>query len=520
MFKCAKKIIMKSLGQKTRARLCRYRSAVFALLMCAMLVLPSCRKGSVPGLSGAGKGKRPNIIVLTVDTLRADHMALYGYHRDTMPAIEAFAKTAVVFDQAVVSRGNTRTSYVSMLTGMHLFRHGVYNNRWMLHEDFTTLPEVLKSAGYHTACFVSNFVLVGELSGCDQGFDIYDDRVEERELNRPNYERSAAGTLKAILEWLETDPPQPFLLFTNFIDPHGPYLPPKRFRSLYKSQKERILNRKQITGYQYVKDSLNYYDYVDRYDGEIRYVDEALGQLIEALKSKGLWDDALVIFLSDHGESMGEHKTLFEHQFGLFEETVRVPLAIRLPPGLDGREAVAPKRVSSLGSPMDLMPTILDYLGIPFKGKIDGESLLPFLSGDKVSDRIMFHEYPNHCIPVSNPDTYAVRTATHKLIRVSDPKSGKVTGQVVFDITIDPLEQRPIRYDKSVKLHRKLSKKMDAMLKEVAKYEIPYTLTYYEVPLGKRTEYVEERKKKGPKPIIKQLSDEQIERLRSLGYIQ
>jgi len=497
----------------------KYHIAIIPFLIGVLLVVPSCRKWKAPG-SGGAKGQRPNIIVLTVDTLRADHMALYGYHRDTMPAIEDFAKTAVVFDQAVVSRGNTRASYASMLTGMHLFRNGVYNNRWMLHEGFKTLPEVLKSAGYHTACFVSNFTLVGELSGCDQGFDVYDDRVEDRELNRPNYERSAGGTLKAILEWLETDPPKPFFLFTNFIDPHGPYLPPKRFRSLYKSQKERILNRKQITGYQYVEGSLNYYDYVDRYDAEIRYVDEALGQLIETLKSKGLWDDALVIFLSDHGESLGEHKVLFEHQYNLFEETVRVPLLVRLPPGPDGTELVTPKRVSSLGSPMDLMPTILDYLDIPFKGKIDGETLLPLLDGDKAGDRILFHEYPNHCISVSNPDTYAVRTATHKLIRVSDPKSGRLRGQAIFDIIADPLEQRPIRYDESLKLHRKLSKEMDAMLKQVAKYEIPFELTYYNIPLGKRTEFVEQRKKEGPKRNIKTLSDEQIEKLRSLGYIQ
>jgi len=390
----------------------------------------------------------------------------------------------------------------------------------MLHEGFTTLPEVLKKVGYHTAAFVSNFTLVGDLSGCDQGFDVYDDRVEDRELNRPNYERSAGGTLKAILEWLQTDPPQPFFLFTNFIDPHGPYLPPKRFRNLYKNPKEQILNRRQITGYQYVEGSLNYYDYVDRYDAEIRYVDEALGQLIETLKSKGLWKDALVIFLADHGESLGEHKIFFEHQFNLFEETVRVPLVIRLPQGRDGGQQVTPKRVSSLGSPMDLMPTLLDYLDISFKGKFDGESLLPFLSGDKLSDRIMFHEYPDHCIPAPNNDTYAVRTATHKLMRILDPKSGRLMGEAVFDIVTDPLEQRPIRYDESVKIHRRLSKEMDAMLKQVAKYEIPYELTYYDIPLGRRTEFVEQRKKEGPKRNVKTLSDEQIERLRSLGYIK
>ena len=497
----------------------KFPIAIILATVCVMLLVSSCRKGKTPG-SGGANGPRPNIIVLTVDTLRADHMALYGYHRNTMPAIGAFAETAVVFDQAVVSRGNTRASYASMLTGLYPFHHGVYNNNTVLHENFTTLPEILKSADYYTACFVSNFVLVGELSGCDQGFDIYDDRVEDREANRNNYERSAAGTLKAILEWLETGPPQPFFLFTNFIDPHGPYLPPEKFRGLYKSGKERILNRKQIFSYQRVADSLNYYDYVDRYDGEIRYVDEALGQLIEALKSKGLWDDAIVIFLSDHGESFGEHNVFFTHQYYVFEETVRVPLAIRLPPDGKTQSTPLPPRVSGLGSPMDLMPTILNYLDISFKDKIDGQSLLPILNGAEVSDRMIFLEFPEASIPSQRiPVSFAVRSATHKLIRVFQPDTRQPMGQVVFDITADPLEQRAIRYDDGIELHRKLSKQMDAMLKRVQKYEIPFTLTSYEVPLAKRTEYVQQRKKKGPKRIIKPLSDEQIERLRSLGYV-
>jgi len=499
----------------------KFPIAIILVTVCVMLLVSSCKKAKAPDWGGTGGSKRPNIIVLTVDTLRADHMALHGYHRDTMPAIGAFAETAVVFDQAVVSRGNTRASYASMLTGLYPFHHGVYNNNTVLHENFTTLPEILKSADYYTACFVSNFVLVGELSGCDQGFDIYDDRVEDREANRNNYERSAAGTLKAILEWLETDPPQPFFLFTNFIDPHGPYLPPEKFRGLYKSGKERILNRKQIFSYQRVADSLNYYDYVDRYDGEIRYVDEALGQLIEALKSKGLWDDAIVIFLSDHGESLGEHNVFFTHQYYVFEETVRVPLAIRLPPDGKTQSTPLPPRVSALGSPMDLMPTIFDYLDISFKDKIDGRSLLPILKGAEDNERMIFLEFPEVSIPSQRiPASFGIRTATHKLIRVFQPDTRQLMGQVVFDITADPLEQRAIRYDDGIELHRKLSKQMDAMLKRVQKYEIPFTLTSYEVPLGKRTEYVQQRKKKGPKRIIKPLSDEQIERLRSLGYVE
>jgi len=141
------------------------------------------------GCAKRAKPKKPNIIVFTVDTLRADHIGLYGYHRDTMPTIEAFAKSAMVFDNAVVSRGSTLPSYASMLTGLYPFHHGIYNNGPLLHEDLPTLPEILNKAGYHTVGFVSNFVMIAGMSGFQQGFDIYDDRMEEREANRPNFSR-------------------------------------------------------------------------------------------------------------------------------------------------------------------------------------------------------------------------------------------------------------------------------------------------------------------------------------------
>ena len=491
----------------------KIRILALALLPGLALSVFSCRKEK------ADTGDLPNIIILTVDTLRADHTPMYGYGRDTMPSIRSFTETAVLFDQAVIPRGNTRASYASMLTGLYPFHHGIYNNNFVLHEDMSTLPEILKPEGYHTAFFVSNFVLVGELSGCDQGFDIYDDRLEDQELNRTNYERSAAGTLKAILEWLENKPPQPFLLMVNLIDPHGPYLPPKRFRDLYKSKEKRILDRRKIFSYQMVDGSLNYYDYVDRYDGEIRYVDEAFGQLIEELKSKELWDKAFVVFLSDHGESLGEHNVFFEHQYNVFEETARVPLAIRLPLDREDQNIAKPRRVSSLSSPMDLMPTILDYLNIPFDGMMDGQSLLPVIEGAEFGDRMIFLEFPEISIPSqSNPASYAVRTSTHKLIRFFRPNTEELIGQAVYDIISDPLEQQPLKYNDGIELHRKMSRQLDNMLKQAREYEFPYTLTSYNVPLTRRTEYVEQRKKKF-KTIVKPLSEEQIEKLRSLGYV-
>lgn len=471
----------------------------------------------------------PNIIVLTVDTLRADHMALYGYHRNTMPAVEKFAETAVMFDNAVVPRGSTRPSYASMLTGLYPFRHGVYNNTAVVHEDLTTLPQLLRSAGYHTAAFTSNFTLVRELSGCHQGFDVYDDRVEERLPNRPSYERTAAHTLKVIMEWLDSNAQQPFFLFTNFIDPHGPYLPPKRFRNLYHSGKERILDRRQIPPYQFVDGSLDFYDYLDRYDGEISYIDEALGMLIEELKRRGLWDDALVIFTADHGEHFGDHtdiirKWLLNHLPSVWEATAHVPLIIRLPQ-TPGDNVAIPRRVRSVCSPMDLAPTVLNYLGIESDVRMDGLSLLPVLRGHQETDRVVLLECPLKSysfIPRggdSYPDLYAIRSDTYKLVRSIQRGTSNVLQQVVFDISADPIEKSPLSYDDRSAIHHKLAGKMDEMLQQVRTYKLPFPVTFFRMPESERPDFIEKRKKSSQENI-KYLSEQQIERLRSLGYVE
>jgi arylsulfatase A-like enzyme len=488
-----------------------------AMGACALI---SCQPDRTDDAGSGQERRHPNIIILTVDTLRPDHMALYGYHRNTMPAIEAFARSAVVFDNAVVFRGNTRASYASMLTGLYPFHSGVHSNAPVLHDDLTTFPEILQSAGYHTAAFVSNFVLVGELSGCNQGFDIYDDRLGEREANRSNFERTAINTLAAILEWLEPGPPQPFLLFTNFIDPHGPYTPPKKVADVYQSENERWLDPEQIPTYQQWEGSLDYYDYVDRYDGEIRYVDQALGILIEQLKQKGLWEDALVIFAGDHGESLGEHKIFFEHQLHLWEETTRVPMAIRLPYPDGLKPASETQRVGSLVSPMDFMPTILAHLDIPCSDDLDGCDLLPVMEGRDNTQRTLFLACPDYYIPwMSVPDIYAVRTATHKLIRILDQGTGKVLGQLLYNIARDPLEREPIARDDEPILWHELSREMNSMLAEFHSYELPFTLTVYEMPLPSRPGFVAQRMQDSRK-TIRHLSQEQIERLRSLGYVK
>lgn len=500
--------------------LLKLQNTAIALLAVVMLITGSCKKDKDPDPKGLG-GKYPNIIVLTVDTLRADHLTSYRYRRNTMPTIEQFAETAAVFDNAIVSRGITRTSYASILTGLYPFRHGVYNSSIVMHDKFLTLPEILNSKGYHTAAFMSNFVLVGELSGFDQGFDIYDDFVEDREAKRENYERIAEKTAQAILDWLGTDPPEPFFLFTNFIDPHGPYSPPKRFGDLYQSEKSYTLkSNTKMPGYQRVTNTMNFYDYLDAYDEEIRYVDEAMALVIEKLKLKGLWDDAIVIFTADHGESFGEHGVFFDHREGLWEATTRVPLMIRIGRD-DDQNPFVPKRISSISSPMDLMPTILDYLDISFDGSMDGESLLEALKGREKTERMFFLELPKRSTlygPDPWPNTYSVRTPTHKLIRTFGSDMGQFNKQAVFDIKKDPMEQKPLGYDKNLQIHREMAQYLDDMLAKVHDYKIPFSLTTYQIPLSKRKHFIEERS--GQREMIyKQFSPEQAEKLRSLGYV-
>lgn len=476
--------------------------------------------GPPPAKIATSKRNLPNIIFLTVDTLRADHLARYGYERNTMPAIEAFADTAVVFDQAVVPRGSTRPSYASMLTGLYPFRHGVRSNGVTLHEDLLTLPEMLKAVGYHTAAFVSNFVLIGEMSGCDQGFDVYDDRLDDREAQRANFERTAPHTLRAILEWLESGPPEPFFLFTNFIDPHGPYDPPARYRAMFQSTETRELRPEQVPRYQRREGELDFFDYRDRYDAEIRYTDAALGVLIEELKKKGLWDGALVVFTADHGESMGEHDTYFAHHMHLWEETTRVPFAVRLPGA--GTASSTARRVGGISSPMDLMPTVAALLEISHDRSFDGENLLPVLTGAGEIDpqRAIFVEFPNVATPhETHADYYAVRMASHKLLKVLDPNAGQLVGRAYFDIACDPLEQKPVPFDAADEIHRQLQARLDALIAEARTFTLPFVVTEYEMPLEQRADFVANRKDTRPRHV-KTLTAEQIERLRSLGYVE
>ncbi len=497
------------------------RTGVLTIGLIAVIGASGCRRGHTDAHGATPTtAKRPNVIFLTVDTLRADHLGLYGYDRPTMPWLDEFATEAVVFDNAVVPRGSTRASYASMLTGLYPYRHGARSNRLVLHEDNRTLAEVLKTAGYRTGAFVSNFVLVAELSGCDQGFDVYDDRLTDKELFRTNYERSANQTADAILSWLENDPPQPFFLFTNFIDPHGPYLPPDKYRKQFQSGKTKSLDPGVIPDYQSrAGERADLYDFIDRYDAEIRYTNDAIERVVAGLKSKGIWENSIVVFTADHGESLGMHGLYFEHHFHVWEETTRVPLAIKLP----GDWTMEGRRVTEAVSPMDLMPTVLGngsgWVGIDPPTGMDGVDLTPLMKGVDVPARSMFVEFPSVASPARNPfpDVWAIRTATHKLIMVTDIESGATQQKALYNLRDDPNEQHPLPLDGRHGELKQLTTDLADHVSRVRRHKLPFVVTEYEVPIKDRPEFVRRSNKR---VRTRTLTDEQVDRLRGLGYVK
>lgn len=324
--------------------------------------------------------RRPNIVLIVVDTLRTDHTSAYGYERKTTPNLERYFADAELFEHAYSTASYTPASVVSMLSGLYPSRHGIRDFYQRLAPDVRILPEFLKKQGYQTAAVVSNTVLTEEALGLADRFDHYDDFVEERELNRNIFQRRASRTTDAALRWLnlERDPELPHFLFLHYIDPHGPYRPPAdELRPQYLHKGKFPLDEP-LQGYQQLQGVTDGLDYVDRYDEEVFYADREIGRFLAAYAKQGLLDDALLVFTSDHGETLLDHHPRFSHTDSIWTEVLHVPLLVRWPGGGASRNA-------SFLSLVDLTPSILEFItgevpedleGIPFDRRKSGDLLL------------------------------------------------------------------------------------------------------------------------------------------------
>lgn len=317
-------------------------------------------------IAGCSAKKRlsymPNIFLITIDTLRADHLGCCAYPKPISPNIDRFAADALLFERCFSHAPETRSSFASILTGFLPHETKVLQNGLLLGKA-ELLSEILHGYGYDTAAVISNYVLRrGE--GFEQGFDVFDDTMNERELIRQIPEKIAEGATNRSIELIKKFSKKPVFMWLHYQDPHGPYTPPGGYAMpFYDKAKKRLLKfNESLTGrggiptHQRLGNNRNYYYYLAQYDGEIRYMDEHVGRLFNALADSNKLDNSIIIFTSDHGEGMGEHNYFFAHIDYLYNTLTHVPLIIRCP-------AVSPGRRTDYVQHLDIVPTILNILG-------------------------------------------------------------------------------------------------------------------------------------------------------------
>jgi arylsulfatase A-like enzyme len=336
------------------------------------------------GLPGCSVRREPSLLLITIDTLRADHLSTYAYPRPTSPRLDALAARGITFEDVFSTIPETGPSFSSLLTGRWPAEMGLRGNGHPLDPRFATLATLLSAAGYRTGGFVSGFPLTRRLSGLQRGFDDYDDRMPDPRGSSPNVQRLAPGTTDAALAWLQENKAAPFFMWVHYYDAHGDYAPGAPYDTMFTGGADGPrLSAADIPAYQRRDGHHDAGYYIDRYDGEIRKVDDQISRLLQALERDGLTDSTVVVVTSDHGESLTEHGYYLDHGNELYGPSLRVPL-VMAGPGIpaDGR------RFSEVVRLPDLMPTILEVLGQPVPGDMPAVSLASWWDGaTAVADR-------------------------------------------------------------------------------------------------------------------------------------
>jgi choline-sulfatase len=348
---------------------------------------------------------QPDIFLVTIDTLRADHIHCYGYASIQTPALDNLAKDGVRFAQAFTPSPITNTSHISILTGLLPSTHGVMDFAVPLASEYPVWAELLKKRGYHTGAFIGSIVLDSHnfAPGLDRGFDFYDNfpEVAPNKSRWERLERRGEDVARRAETWLNAHSGGPKFVWVHFYDPHDPYDPPPPFAQVYKDR---------------------------LYDGEIAYADSVLADFVAYLKKKGWYDDSIVIVVGDHGEGLGEHHEETHGAF-LYDSTLHVPLIVKLQNQKhDGRVVDAQVRTT------DILPTVVDLLRIPPPGRFDGASLLSFLgveAATETASRAAFGEtdYP---LRFGWAPLRSVRGEGFKFIEAPKPE--------LYNLQSDPLE--------------------------------------------------------------------------------
>ncbi|HWF67100.1 MAG TPA: sulfatase-like hydrolase/transferase [Acidobacteriaceae bacterium] len=429
------------------------RAYVAGLCGFVLVLLSSCKSTPKREESPANTALKPiNVVVITLDTVRADHLHCYGNRNIQTPTIDGLAQQGVLFEKAVAQTPLTQPSHASIFTGTNPNVHNVRDTGgFALQPSSVTLATILQKHGWNTAAFVSASVLK-KVFGFSQGFSVYDDQMPDagNDNGVPVAVRKASLTVDRALAWLNNQQKQPFFIWVHFYDAHLPYNPPEEFRKQYPH---------------------------NLYDAEIAYTDQQLGRLLGGIRKKSPADKTLIVLLADHGEGLGDHGE-YEHGVFLYDSTVRIPW-IMVGPGIP-----AGIRIQQQAREIDVLPTVLDFLGGKASPAVQGTSMLPTLNGKQVPSTYSYEEtlYPK--LSYGWSELRGIHTAHWMYVRAPKPE--------LYDLHTDPGELNNV-----IDAHPKEYRELEQQLKSASR-------------LGnKETETV----------VANQMDQKTTEQLRSLGYV-
>jgi arylsulfatase A-like enzyme/cytochrome c-type biogenesis protein CcmH/NrfG len=394
-----------------------FRSFVVSVIVCLM-GMP--RAWAAPPAS-------PNVVVITIDTLRADHLGCYGDRQIKTPNIDALAQDGLRFERAYTPVPVTLPAHSALFTGTYPLRSGMHDfadNK--LNSNQPTLASVLKANGYATGAVIGSAVLDSRF-GLNQGFDFYYDHFDFSRLQESNLdemERPADAVADQAIDWLDKNYQKKFFLWMHLYDPHYPYRPPSPYSEEYKDRP---------------------------YDGEIAFADSQAGRLIRELKDKGVYQNTVIVLTGDHGESLGEHgeKT---HGFFIYNATLHIPVILRLPGG------PAARTVSALVSLPDLMPTVLAYLKVDVPSGVQGRNLLPvFDSKDKDSAYSLYAETFLPRLHFNWSELRGTETENYHFIDAPKPE--------LYDLSKDPGETNNL-YPQKKAVAEEMRAKLTALIQQ------------------------------------------------------
>lgn len=419
-----------------------------------------------PLITTAVPKNRPNILIYMIDTLRADHASLYGYARDTTPFLKKLGAEGLVFDDCQVQATWTKPSVASLMTSLYSFTHGIRHDDDTIPKGSATLAEQLRIAGYVTASMVAN-PLAGRLSGLQRGFDYLSEwQAVGRFVNEKEDRATDSAALNRIVfPWLEQHRDEPFFLYAHSTDPHAPYRPPPPFEGKFANPAETPQFDSDFTKLEKmalqrggfgvsralcVQGGVSPDHFIqratDRYDAKILHNDASFEKLIEKLKELGILDATLIVVVSDHGEEFWEHGWT-GHGQSVYQELAHGMLLMWNP-----KLIPTPRRISEPVQLIDVMPSVLDLVGVKIPAVVEGQSLAPFAKGQpfqrtgRVVTSRFAHPYSQHdeFTPENHVDSLALLDADWKLVYRENGKSVGLNKVELYDRHADRSEKTNI----------------------------------------------------------------------------